>query len=470
MQAAEPHRFLGADDAQSGWLNLLPLYVGLQAPCVSQSGLAKVSTNATSAATQGLAAADDAATQAANLGLSAGNPVWFDMEGYKLNDATCTKAVQTFVSAWDVELHARGYLAGVYGSAASTIRDIAQAATIPDLAWIANWNGVQSVFGDPNVSDSLWANHQRIHQYKGGHKETYGGVTINIDSSVVDSTVVGGSAPPPTPPPAPPTAPVGQVNSGDGPRPRLAGGCVRDSGRRDADAGRDAAVAERLRRAVDGNRGRQPGADRRVRRAGHRPPAEAVDRLVPAFSTDGTTWTPLPKLTSAGCRPRELTAYSVDLDGTIEIQTLVPGFFGLIADTTPPTAPGLTAKLLPTGLYLSWLPATDNGGVASYTLLRNGAAIETLAPTLLKATLRNFGFPMQTVYRLEATDLAGNVGPASRRGGRAAEGASGEVPRAVPQWAFALYAFQRHQGPRPAKAPKRRPRGTGCGPAGDAQP
>ncbi len=441
----------------SGW-NLLPLYVGLQAPCVSQSGLAKVSTNVTSAATQGRAAADDAATQAANLGLSAGNPVWFDMEGYKLNDASCTKAVQTFVSAWDVELRARGYLAGVYGSAASTIRDIAQAATIPDLAWIANWNGVQSVFGDPNVSDSLWASHQRIHQYKGGHKETYGGVTINIDSSVVDSTVVGGSAPPPTPPPAPPTAPVGQVNSGDG----LATATW-------PAAAFATQVAVTLTPVATPPSPNGYGVQLTATEADNQAPIDGFGApvtvhllkqptgLVPAFSTDGTTWTPLPKLTSAGLSSSELTAYSVDPDGTIEIQTLVPGFFGLIADTTPPTAPGLTAKLLPTGLYLSWLPATDNGGVASYTLLRNGAAIQTLAPTLLKATLRKFGFPTQTVYRLEATDLAGNVGPASRAVVVQPKARPANVPRAVPQWAFALYAFQRHQGPRPAKAPKRPP-------------
>ena len=47
------------------------------------------------------------------------------------------------------------------------------------------------MFGDPYVSDSLWANHQRVHQYKGGHKETWGGVTINIDSNYVDGPVLG---------------------------------------------------------------------------------------------------------------------------------------------------------------------------------------------------------------------------------------------------------------------------------------
>ena len=101
----------------------------------------------------------------------------------------------------------------MYGSSASTIRDVSTLDKPPDLAWIANWNGVESVFGDRYVSDSIWANHQRVHQYKGGHKETYGGVTINIDSNIVDSAVVGGIAPPP-PPPTP--VPAGQVSTADG--------------------------------------------------------------------------------------------------------------------------------------------------------------------------------------------------------------------------------------------------------------
>ena len=103
---------------------------------------------------------------------------------------------------------------GVYGSAASTIRDVsALGASMPDVIWIANWNGVEGVFGDPYVSDSLWPNHQRVHQYKGGHNETWGGVTINIDSNYVDGAVVGNAGPPPPPPPEPP---AGSVGSGDG--------------------------------------------------------------------------------------------------------------------------------------------------------------------------------------------------------------------------------------------------------------
>ena len=178
----------------AGW-SLLPLYVGLQAPCVAPK-LAKMSSSPTTAANQGRAAADDAVSLTGKFGLPGGTPIYFDMEGYATKNPACTQAVQAFVGAWVNELRANGFVAGVYGSAASTIRDIASLGpSLPDAAWIANWNGVEGVFGDPYVSDSLWANHQRVHQYKGGHKETWGGVTINIDSNYVDGPTLGGLAP-----------------------------------------------------------------------------------------------------------------------------------------------------------------------------------------------------------------------------------------------------------------------------------
>ena len=85
-------------------------------------------------------------------------------------------------------------MSGVYGSAASMIRDlVSQYGTgyaVPDDVWIANWNGLATT-DDPYVPDSYWANHQRIHQYRGGHNETWGGVTINIDNNYLDGAVVG---------------------------------------------------------------------------------------------------------------------------------------------------------------------------------------------------------------------------------------------------------------------------------------
>jgi hypothetical protein len=436
-----------------GW-SLLPLYVGLQAPCISQSGLAKISTTQATAAQQGRSAADDAAGGAQALGFPAGSPIWFDMEGYKLGDSTCTKAVQSFVGGWNAELRARGFTPGVYGSAASTIRDVSLPAAQPDLVWIANWNGVESVFGDQYVSDALWTNHQRIHQYKGGHKETYGGVTINIDSNVVDSAVVGSQAPPPPPPP---TVPAGQVNSGDGlataswPAAAFPTQVVVTL----TPAAQQPANGYSVQLAVT-------EADNQAPLDGFGAPVavhllKAPTGLVPAFSSDGVTWKPLPQLTAAGLSEGVLTAYTVDPDGTIEIQTLVPGYFGLVADTTPPGAPALAARLLQSGLYLSWQPATDNGLVASYAVLLNGSQYMTLTAAARHATVRKPGGPAQAVYRVQATDSAGNVGKPSRAIVVLPRQRPSGVPRVVPRWAFGLYAFQHGLGARPAKAPKRPP-------------
>ena len=102
-----------------GW-SLMPLYVGLQAPCVSQASLKKLSTNVTTASNQGIAAAKDAASEAVALGLPSGSPIYFDMEGYSTTNSSCTAAVQSFVGGWNDELHALGFTSGVYGSAAST--------------------------------------------------------------------------------------------------------------------------------------------------------------------------------------------------------------------------------------------------------------------------------------------------------------------------------------------------------------
>ncbi len=52
------------------------------------------------------------------------------------------------------------------------------------------------------MPSSAWNKHQRIHQFRGGHDETYGGVTINIDSDYVEGATVGAAAP--VPPPLPP--------------------------------------------------------------------------------------------------------------------------------------------------------------------------------------------------------------------------------------------------------------------------
>ncbi|MGE5282653.1 MAG: DUF1906 domain-containing protein [Chloroflexota bacterium] len=180
----------------SGW-HLIPTYVGRQAPTSSCTSCAKLS--ASRAAGQGAAAARDAVAKAQSIAMGPGSPIYFDMEAYSRN-SSASAATLTFLSAWTTELHAQGYVSGVYSSSSSGIADLARAIgssyALPDDVWTANWNGFQNT-NDPFLPASAWASHQRIHQYRGGHNETYGLVTINIDNDYVDGATVGKSVPPP---------------------------------------------------------------------------------------------------------------------------------------------------------------------------------------------------------------------------------------------------------------------------------
>ncbi|GAA2499992.1 glycoside hydrolase domain-containing protein [Terrabacter carboxydivorans] len=181
-----------------GW-GLIPIYVGAQAPCVNQTGLATI--DPSQAAAQGKAAAADAAGRAATFGLGTGSPIYYDMEAYAPS-ASCTSTVLKFITAWTQELHARGYTSGAYGSTSSLMVDMSNAVgtsgfTAPDNVWFANWNGLQTLSDSARYRefpDGYWANGQRLHQYSTG-SETWGGVNISIDANWVDGRVTGNPVP-----------------------------------------------------------------------------------------------------------------------------------------------------------------------------------------------------------------------------------------------------------------------------------
>ncbi len=135
----------------------------------------------------------DAVDQARIAGIGEGSPIYFDMESYT-RTASASSATLTFLAAWTTRLHALGYDSGVYSSSASGIADLVSrlgtAYPQPDDIWIANWNGRANA-ADPYVPASAWSDHQRIHQYRGGHDETWGGVTINIDNNYVEGATAG---------------------------------------------------------------------------------------------------------------------------------------------------------------------------------------------------------------------------------------------------------------------------------------
>ena len=181
-----------------GW-HLIPTYVGLQAPTSSCGSCVALSSNTTRAQVQGAEAARDAVADAEAVAMGPGSPLYFDMEAYT-RTTSATEATLTFLGSWTTQLHALGYASGVYSSSSSGIADLARefgtAYAMPDNVWTANWNGARNAL-DAYLSADLWAGHQRIHQYRGGHDETYGGTTINVDNDFVEGATVGKSSPPP---------------------------------------------------------------------------------------------------------------------------------------------------------------------------------------------------------------------------------------------------------------------------------
>jgi hypothetical protein len=180
--------------AKQGW-KLFPIYVGLQAPCWKNPGHGHPALIAHGSRwTQGQQAADDAANRAAHFGIAPGSPIYFDMEYYPRVDAGCTQDVQAFLSAWTNQLHARGFVSGIYSSSRGAIADMAlvydtAAAYRADVAWYAHWDKVPKIFEDATLNNRYWPGPRRIKQYQGGHNETYGGKQLNIDLNVLDAPV-----------------------------------------------------------------------------------------------------------------------------------------------------------------------------------------------------------------------------------------------------------------------------------------
>lgn len=183
-----------------GW-RLLPITLGPQAHCnprFPRYGTDPVISVATTngayatAAAQGTAEADKTLGVAAALGLVPGSTMYYDLEAFDATNASCRDSALTFLSAWTTEIKAHGYLSGVYSSASSGLKVLDQirqsnpgAYALPDQVWIADWNQ-QANTSSSYVSPTGWNPHARVKQYQGGHNETHGGVTINIDRDFLD--------------------------------------------------------------------------------------------------------------------------------------------------------------------------------------------------------------------------------------------------------------------------------------------
>ena len=117
------------------------------------------------------------------------------------------------------------------------------------------------------------------------------------------------------------------------------------------------------------------------------------------------------KVTVNGSRA---TVTPIDSNGTaFDAQT-----YELGPDATAPTAPGSLSATTPTATSaaLTWTAATDAGGVVAYDVYRNNTLLATIPGTPGSPTSYTDATTVggtEYTYRVEARDLAGNVGSAS---------------------------------------------------------
>lgn len=183
-----------------GW-RLLPITLGPQASC--QPRFPRYDDDETiipkpgpqkrypQARKQGSAEAEKAVAAASALGIVTGSTLWYDLEGFDLRNTHCRESALAFLSSWTWKIRQLGYVSGVYSSAGSGIKMLDDArynnrsgVTLPDMIWVARWDGVANVETSYLRSDG-WRG-ARVKQYQGGHNETWGGVTINIDRNFLD--------------------------------------------------------------------------------------------------------------------------------------------------------------------------------------------------------------------------------------------------------------------------------------------
>jgi peptidoglycan hydrolase-like protein with peptidoglycan-binding domain len=187
----------------NGW-RLLPITLGPQAWCTTRERYLhqerispRPARRYARARAQGRAEAAKTVRVARRLGIVRRSTLWYDLEAFNISPTNCRESALSFLHAWTRALHHHDYVSGIYSSAASGIRMLDDARvlrrgtyTMPDRVWIADWNGRRDT-SSSYVRGDGWRPHKRVHQYVGGHNETHGGVTINIDRNWLN--IGGGS-------------------------------------------------------------------------------------------------------------------------------------------------------------------------------------------------------------------------------------------------------------------------------------
>ena len=178
--------------------------------------------------------------------------------------------------------------------------------------------------------------------------------------------------------------------------------------------------------------------------------------VIPAYSEQGSSWTPLATLTSAELGAGLLDGYYRRPDGSIVVFTRHTGDFALLQDIQPPTKPAaIVASLVKTTLRLAWPPSADNSRrIRAYQILRGKKVVRTIPGGHTVGTLNLKSLTKSGSYSVRAIDEAGNAGATSRAVKIVVKPRPKGVPTRIPAWALKLRLWtataKSVRGPRPA--------------------
>jgi probable HAF family extracellular repeat protein len=195
-------------DMQNQVWGLMPIWVGLQAPCIPGGKKKFNLINPAKAQQQGMDDAKNAAGAMSALGLT-GTVIFYDMEFYQPDGGTCSTAVQQFLTGWVKGMTANGFqTTGVYGNPAPAQQDFSRVSPAINEVWIAatpakGQSPRVTIWGLGTLCDiysnppcDLWKTDQRAHHFLADVPNvTYGGVHSNlkIDYNIVDLQIPGGN-------------------------------------------------------------------------------------------------------------------------------------------------------------------------------------------------------------------------------------------------------------------------------------
>ncbi len=199
------------ENLTEGWVNdvdnmnwrFLPIWVGPQAPCSTENWSDEFSSDPEKARQRGHSAALYAKDKLIELGFHVpgdvnkkGPIVFYDLEGYDTTKSNCVEAVKAFIAGWTAELHQWRRLSGVYGPAKGVSwGSLWGINNQPDVVWVAQDNGTESVYGVDAPSRDKWE-YQRLHQFKLNVSKTFNGVTMTIDINCARGRITGDNGEP----------------------------------------------------------------------------------------------------------------------------------------------------------------------------------------------------------------------------------------------------------------------------------